>query len=62
MSPAKNAPANRRPAGQSDGLERFVSDHCRRSASPAVVAGSQRAFRTARGRIVAAPSAAPCRG
>ena len=29
-------PANRRHAGQSDGSGRFVSDHCSRSASPAV--------------------------
>ncbi len=34
----KSAAANRRPAGQSDGLGEFQRDCCRRSASPAAVA------------------------
>jgi len=34
----KCAPANRRPAGQSDGPWNFVSDDCSRTTSPAAVA------------------------
>jgi len=38
MTANQSAPANRRPAGQSDGSGEFQRDHCSRSASPAAVA------------------------